>query len=80
VSQRRRFTALLVGVGVTALGQLSKLTAPLAIPGGLVASLARRLTTSFTALTFAFTLGNLLFWTAAAYFVLGLRARRDPAA
>lgn len=80
VSQRRRFTALLLGIGVTALGRLSKLTAPLAIPGELVASLAGRLTTSFTALTFAFALGNLLFWTVVAYFVLGLRARHEPAA
>jgi hypothetical protein len=72
--------ALLIGVGVTALGLLSELTAPLAIPGTLVASLVGRLTTSFTASTFAFTFGNLLFWTGVAYFVLGLRAKREPAA
>jgi hypothetical protein len=72
VSRRRRFVALLIGVGVTALGLLSEPTAPLAIPGALVASIVGRLTISFTASTFAFTFGNLLFWTGAAYLVLGL--------
>ena len=80
MSQRRVFLALLIGIGVTALGQLSNLTAPLARPGELAASLAGRLTTSFTALTFVFALGNLLFWTAMAYIALGLRARHGPAA
>jgi len=80
VSRQRPATALIIGIAVTVLGQLSQITAPLSIPGRLVASLVGRLTTSFTALTFAFGFGNLLFWTLLAYFVLGLRFRREPAA
>jgi hypothetical protein len=76
----RRFISLLAGIGATAIATLSKLTAPLGLPGGIAMFLVQRATDSVVAYGLAFFAVNFAFWTGGTYAVLAWRGRRDPAA
>jgi hypothetical protein len=78
-SPERRLVALLVGVGVTGIGMLSKLTAVLALPGWLLASLVEKVISAPGAFWFTIYAANFVVWAVGTYLVLTWKERRKPA-
>ncbi len=75
----RRLISLRVGIGATGLGMLFKLTAILALPGWLVASLVERFTSGAGAFWLAVYIANFIFWTGGTYLFLAWRRRQHVA-
>ena len=80
MNQERRFIAMLVGIGATALSMLSKLTIPLGLPGGVLSVLVQKVTPSIVVSQAALWIGNFVFCAVGTYLYLGWRSRRAPAA
>jgi hypothetical protein len=79
-SPERRLVALLVGLGVTGIAMLSKLTALFALPGWLLASLVGKFASGLAIFWFTFYVANFIVWAAGTYLFLTLKERRKPAA
>ena len=76
----RRLVSILVGLGVTGLGMLSKVTAALALPGYPVALAVQHFASPPGLFWLTLYAGNFAIWAIAAYLFLGWRRARGPAA